>query len=153
MDRKKRTIQKTYIIIWSLILMIGGFATASLIFPVSEPAAQTNLVLPETPRSFSDLAKRASPSVVNISTVKVIKGGGRIPMPFGPNDPFREFFDRFFRDQIPRDYRQRSLGTGFIIDEEGYILTNNHVVEKADKISVSLSDDREFDAKGGGLDV
>jgi serine protease Do len=55
------------------------------------------------PGSFSGLAKEASPSVVNISTVKV-KGRERAPLPFGPNDPFREFFDRFFGDQLPKDF-------------------------------------------------
>jgi TorA maturation chaperone TorD len=60
-------------------------------------------------------------------------------MPFGPNDPFKDFFERFFRDQIPKDFRQQSLGTGLIIDKEGFILTNNHVVETADEIK------RDFD--------
>jgi serine protease Do len=90
--------------------------------------------------------------VVNISTVKVIKGRGRTPLPFGPNDPFRDFFERFFRDRIPRDFTQQSLGTGFIIDEDGFILTNNHVVEKTDEIKVTLADKREFTAKIIGRD-
>jgi serine protease Do len=74
-------------------------------------------------------------------------------MPFGPNDPFRDFFERFFRDQIPKDFRQQSLGTGLIIDKEGYILTNNHVVEMADEIKVKLADEKEFLAKIIGRDA
>jgi serine protease Do len=73
-------------------------------------------------------------------------------MPFGPNDPFRDFFERFFRDQIPKDFRQQSLGTGVIIDKEGFILTNNHVVEMADEIKVKLADEREYLAKIIGRD-
>jgi serine protease Do len=73
-------------------------------------------------------------------------------MPFGPNDPFRDFFERFFKDQMPKDFRQQSLGTGVIIDKEGYILTNNHVVEMADEIKVKLADEKEFLAKIIGRD-
>jgi serine protease Do len=73
-------------------------------------------------------------------------------MPFGPNDPFRDFFERFFRDQMPKDFRQQSLGTGVIIDKEGFILTNNHVVEMADEIKVKLADEKEFLAKIIGRD-
>jgi serine protease Do len=104
------------------------------------------------PESFAGLAKKASPSVVNISTVKILKGRGQVPMPFGPNDPFRDFFERFFKDQMPRDFKQQSLGSGFVIDKEGHILTNNHVVEKSDEIRVRLSDQREFAAKIIGRD-
>ena len=104
------------------------------------------------PDSFAELAKKASPSVVNISTVKIMRGRGQVPLPFGPNDPFKDFFDRFFKDQMPKDYKQQSLGSGFIIDKEGYILTNNHVVEKSDEIKVRLSDEREFPAKIIGKD-
>jgi serine protease Do len=68
------------------------------------------------------------------------------------NDPFREFFDRYFGDQMPRDFRQRMGGTGFIIDKEGLILTNNHVIEKTDEIMVTLSDKKEYEAKIIGRD-
>jgi len=102
--------------------------------------------------SFAGLAKAASPSVVNISTLKVLKGSERqVPMPFGPNDPFRDFFDRF-RDMVPKDYKQQALGTGFVIDKDGFILTNNHVVEKGEEIKVKFSDGKEFVAKIVGRD-
>jgi serine protease Do len=137
---------------------LGGgvwfFVAAAIAFsPVA--MAQTSGVLPGAPGSFSKLVKRARPSVVNISTVKTIKGGGA-PFPFhGPfkqNDPLKDFFDRFFKDQLPKDFKQKSLGSGFIIDEKGYILTNNHVVEKTDEIKVKLADDREYKAKIVGKD-
>ncbi len=151
-DMKPRS-KKTTLIVWMACCLIVGMVLGGFIFPQSSPQAQTSSVLPTAPGSFATLAKKASPSVVNISTVKVVKGGrGHPAMPFGPNDPFKEFFERFFKDQMPRDFKQRSLGTGFIIDKEGYILTNNHVIEKADEIKVKLADDREFDAKIVGRD-
>ncbi len=118
--------------------------------------AQSTSLLPGAPGSFSGLAKKVRPSVVNISTVKTIKGRGGTPFhfrrPFGPDDPFKDFFDRFFRDRLPKNFRQKSLGSGFIIDEKGHILTNNHVVEKTDEIKVRLADDREFKAELVGRD-
>jgi len=147
MMRKKAFSKKFVIAAWTVACLMAGFGVATFFDPVTSPSAQTAPGAREVPSSFSNLAKQASPSVVNISTVKMIKGRGQFPMPFGPNDPFRDFFERYFRDQMPRDHRQQSLGTGFIIDKEGYILTNNHVVEKADEINVKLSDDKEFSAK------
>ncbi|HUT72318.1 MAG TPA: DegQ family serine endoprotease [Desulfatiglandales bacterium] len=152
MHEKRTVMRKTIIVAWSLFFLIAGFSLATLFDPISGPEAQTSPVVPVAPGSFSQLAKNASPSVVNISTVKVVKGGGQIPSPFGPNDPFREFFERFFGDRAPRDFKQRSLGTGFIIDKEGFILTNNHVVEGTDEITVTLADKREFAAKIIGRD-
>jgi serine protease Do len=108
---------------------------------------------------FADLAEHLRPSVVNISTTQVVKGQRRatprlpFPSPFGERDPFEEFFDRFFGGEGPqREFRRRSLGSGFIINREGYIVTNNHVVENASDIKVSLSDKEEFDAKVVGRD-
>ena len=144
--------RKTGFIGWTLICLIAGFAAAPLVNSDSAAMAQTSAAMPGVPASFSALAKQASQSVVNISTVKVVAGRGQMPSPFGPNDPFRDFFERFFRDQMPRDHKQQSLGTGFIIDKEGYIITNNHVVEKADEIKVKFADEREFTAKIVGRD-
>ena len=149
---KRNTWRKTTIIAWTLFCLIAVYGVSSLLYPISAPEAQTISTVAAIPGSFSGLAKGASPSVVNISTVKVVKGRERAPLPFGPNDPFREFFDRFFGDQLPKDFRQRSLGSGFIIDKEGLILTNNHVVEKTDEIKVTLSDKREFRAEIIGRD-
>jgi serine protease Do len=114
--------------------------------------AETKLTVTTPPGSFSELVKQASPSVVNISVEKVVRGRGGPPTPFGPDDPFRDFFDRFFGDRMPKDFKQRGLGTGFIIDKEGFILTNNHVVENADEIKVRLADEKEFSAKIIGHD-
>jgi len=132
--------------------LIMGFAFVTSVDLVLTPKTHATTALSSAPGSFSQLAKNASPSVVNISTVKVIKGRKEIPSPFGSEDPFRDFFERFFRDQMPKDFRQRSLGTGFIIDKDGFILTNNHVVEETEEIKVKLADGREFTAKIVGRD-
>jgi serine protease Do len=105
----------------------------------------------ERPTSFPQLIKEASPSVVNIYTVRRVKGGQMLS-PFGPNSPFNDFFERFFGDQMPREYKQQSLGTGFIIDRDGHILTNNHVVEKSEEIKVRFSDGGEYAGKIIGRD-
>ena len=152
MSRKKRAFRKTTLIGWTVICLIAGFGMAMLLDPVASAATQSPPSQSGIPVSFAELAQKAKNSVVNISTVKVIKGRGQVPIPFGPNDPFRDFFERYFRDQIPKDFRQQSLGTGVIIDKEGFILTNNHVVEMADEIKVKLSDDKEYLAKIIGRD-
>ena len=105
---------------------------------------------------FVALAKRMQPLVVNISTTQVSegRGGQEFGSPFGDDDPFNDFWRRFFGGPAPRGpQRQRSLGSGFIIDSDGSILTNNHVVENAQKIVVKLLDDeQEYEAKLVGRD-
>ncbi|MBE0617288.1 MAG: DegQ family serine endoprotease [Proteobacteria bacterium] len=111
------------------------------------------------PESFAPLAERLTPSVVNISTTSTMKH----PAFRGPQgtprgqEQFREFFGdeffrRFFGEDAPREFKSQSLGSGFILDRDGYVLTNNHVVEKADEIVVKLSDEHEFEAKVVGTD-
>jgi serine protease Do len=98
------------------------------------------------------------PVVVNISTTQVSEMRGQSQQefgsPFGDDDPFNDFWRRFFGGPMPRGpQRQRSLGSGFIIDADGSILTNNHVVENAQKIVVKLSNDQEYEAKVIGRDA
>jgi serine protease Do len=150
MEKKAR---KWMFILLTLTALSAGAGLVTWFAPERAPVAQA-MAASSVPGSFAELAKKASPSVVNISTVKVVKGQGvgPMPMPFGQGDPFRDFFERFFRDQLPKDYRQQSLGTGFVIDKEGHILTNNHVVEMADAIKVKCSDGKEYEAKTIGRD-
>jgi len=108
-----------------------------------------------TEQNFVQIAKAVKPAVVNIFTTRTGKGGD-VPhaMPF--DDPlFRRFFgDEFFkRFEAPRERKERSLGSGVIVDAQGLIITNNHVVSKADEIKVYLSDKREFKAKLIGTDT
>jgi len=102
---------------------------------------------------FVQLSKTLSPVVVNIATTQVTEGSQGFGSPFGEEDPFNEFWRRFFGGPSPRGpQRQKSLGSGFIIDRDGSILTNNHVVENAQKIVVKLADEREYEAKVVGRD-
>ena len=104
---------------------------------------------------FVGLAKKMKPVVVNISTTQVseTRGQQEFGSPFGEDDPFNDFWKRFFGGPLPRGpQRQRSLGSGFIIDADGSILTNNHVVENAQKIMVKLADDQDYEAKIIGRD-
>ena len=107
------------------------------------------------PPDFVSLAEQLKPSVVNIGTAKTVKPRAplyRSPGIPGGGDPFEEFFERFFREAPEATRKQRSLGSGFIISEDGYILTNDHVVDGADEIKVTLSDGREYTGEIRGLD-
>ncbi len=102
---------------------------------------------------FTELVEKQGASVVNVSTTQIVRapqmfqGAPNLP----ENDPFYEFFRRF-APQMPREQESQSLGSGFIISSDGYILTNAHVVDRADKITVRLTDKREFKAKVIGAD-
>jgi serine protease Do len=127
-------------------------AIFSLAFLVSTASAQTR-GLPD----FTELAEKQGPAVVNISTTQTTRGGNQAsPFPFDENDPAFEFFKRFIPRQpgggSPREFENKSLGSGFIISADGYILTNAHVVDGADEVTVRLTDKREFKAKTIGTD-
>src|SRR5271157_57111 len=102
------------------------------------------------PQSFAELAKKVTPAVVNISTTTTVKvPGNPFKQFFGPHDgPFGDFFG----DMPDREMKQRSLGSGIIVDKEGYIITNNHVVSGSGEIKVKLTDGREYTAKVIGRD-
>jgi len=105
--------------------------------------------LQQTSKAFSSVAKKAAPAVVFIKVEKRVETGSMIGpgSPFGNNDPFD-----FFRDQQPRSPLQMGQGSGFIISDDGYIVTNNHVVGDADLITVKVGDGREFTARRIGGD-
>ena len=103
------------------------------------------------PESFADLAEKLSPSVVNISTTTVIQQRSREMPSFPPGSPFEDFFKQFDKPENKKR-RAQSLGSGFIIDKTGYIITNNHVIDNAEKIMVILYDDTSFEATVVGKD-
>jgi len=112
----------------------------------------------DVPESFADLSARLLPAVVNVSTTQTLRNPERMPeMPqFPPGSPFEDFFKEFFDrqgrpDQPPR--RATSLGSGFIIDPTGYVVTNNHVIADADEITVLLHDDTALKAEVVGRDA
>src|SRR5262249_19626405 len=147
-------------------LLLGAFLTREAQRPevalartpeASEPQAATKAPsAPVTLDTFKDVARRQTAGVVNINTSKTVSRRAR--------DPFRDFFgddmvDRFFGPSdrnapgAPQRETQRSLGSGFVVDKEGHILTNRHVVEEADQISVTLSNGKRYDAKLVGRDA
>ena len=133
-------------IIPALFVLVSGLTFISV-------PAQTR----GAPDSFADLAERLLPSVVNISTTQVQKkdekGGPQVPR-FPEGSPFQDFFKEFFDRQqreAPQS-RATSLGSGFIISESGYVVTNNHVIAEADEITVTLHDDSKLKAKLIGRD-
>ena len=102
----------------------------------------------ETGRAFSEIVTAVSPSVVNISTTKVVR---RDAGPFF-EDPFFDFLSPFHDFGTPKKWKERSLGSGVIVSPDGYIITNNHVVEKSDEIKVTLLDRRSFKGRIVGAD-
>lgn len=140
-----RPVNRQIKIITTCLMLFGFWALPAL------SGAQTRMV----PANFSQLAEQAKPGVVNIQTVKTIKGGGRVfrhffGSPFGNQPGLEDFFSPF--EGLPRNRTESSLGSGFIIDKAGYIVTNNHVIKDADQIKVILHDDQEYDAKIIGAD-
>lgn len=111
------------------------------------------------PESFADLVETLQPAVVNVSTSQLMEGGGGgegLEFEFPEGSPFRDFFDQFNRKRGEKEdqpRRAQSLGSGFIISADGLVVTNNHVIEGADKITVTLTDDVTYDAELVGRDT
>ena len=123
------------------------------------PAAVQGFVA-SAPSSFADLAAKVSPAVVNISSTHEVENQGSngmegMPFNFPPGSPFEEFFKQFQQQMPQQQHRARkvsSLGSGFIIDASGYVVTNNHVIDGAKDIEVTLTDGSEYPAKLIGTD-
>ena len=136
------------------LLVVGAGAVLRAFAEDAKPEPSQPLPATTLP-NFVNLAKRNFAAVVNISTTSTSDGATRRGAePGGPEDPFWEPFERFFGPgQMPRrPFKQKSLGSGFVIDRRGSILTNNHVIEDADEIVVKLSDGTEHKAKVLGRD-
>jgi serine protease Do len=141
--------------VWRVAVVLGfGLLTA---MPLPHPAVARG-----PGDDFSELASRVLPSVVNISTTQTIERKKGSSDDLDQDEPLEEWFRDYFENRRreeeggsarPQKRRQTSLGSGFIIDKAGYIVTNNHVIENADKISVILQDDTVLDAKLIGRDT
>jgi serine protease Do len=108
------------------------------------------------PESFADLAQKLLPLVVNISTTQTVEGRGGLEMPqLPPGSPFEDFFREFFDRNRPeqRQRKAQSLGSGFIVDPQGYVVTNNHVIQDAEEITVVLHDNSRLKAQVVGRDA
>ncbi|MCH8091758.1 MAG: DegQ family serine endoprotease [Proteobacteria bacterium] len=134
-----------------LVWCAAGLLAFIIMVPLFEARAQA------APESFADLAERLLPAVVNISSTQVSRErsqrGPEIPQ-FPPGSPFEDWFRDFLERNRPESTPRRvnSLGSGFIIDPSGYIVTNNHVIEEADEITVILQDDTNLKATIVGRD-
>ncbi|HTZ46708.1 MAG TPA: DegQ family serine endoprotease [Verrucomicrobiae bacterium] len=153
---KSKWLSKPAILVAGLVLGASTFAIAhSTQKAVTNPPATLKVAdSNEGPSktSYAPVLKNVLPSVVNVSTSKVVKAshemGGQQMEPF-----FRQFFGNGENPfEAPRDRKEKSLGSGVIISPEGYVLTNNHVVDGATEVKVTLSDKREFTAKVVGTD-
>jgi serine protease Do len=135
------------------IILLPLFSVPAL---SQDSTPQTSVQHPASYRgNFAALAKTVGPVVVNISTSQVIKPPAQgSPRPFGGAEPPDDPWERFFGQPFPRGpFRQQGLGSGFIIESDGTILTNNHVVANAEKIIVKLQDEREFEGRIVGTDA
>jgi len=146
----------------AFILVIGvfvGLVLSSHVGVITQLPAKNQVssksidILTQLSEAQSEVAAVATPSVVNIATTRVIKSRDEVPLDLF-DDPF---FRRFFGDQlphpnVPKEHKEQSLGSGVIVSEDGYIVTNNHVIEKAQEIKVLLSNKKDYKAKLIGAD-
>jgi serine protease Do len=147
-------MNKKILLFFILIALIIGYTMGKSGFFNRESVRFTPSYTPRTPENiekevsaFSDVVKAVSPVVVNISTTKTVK---RDIAPFSHFfDPFEDLFEPF---RIPKKYKEQSLGSGVLVSSDGYIITNNHVVEKADEIRVTLYDKQDYKGKIVGKD-
>lgn len=149
---------KNKIVIGISVLLIGFLLGGLSFYLLGKIAGQQTGYVPLSPhvprqiaessKAFSEIASSLSPSVVNISTTKVVK---RELAPL-LDDPFSELFSPFRDFKMPKKWKEQSLGSGVIVSSDGYIITNNHVIEQADEIRVTLFDKRSFKAKVIGVD-
>lgn len=168
LERIVETMKRRKLLFFSLILatlaigvVIGTVINRSVNADRPGAANVAAIAIPSPSQlssEFSKIAKMVEPAVVNINTETIIKSQNRERRrsPFGgpQEDPF-DFFERFFGGPLDgprRDMKTRALGSGFIVDKAGYIITNFHVVEKADTINVSLASGEEYKAKVIGKD-
>jgi serine protease Do len=149
-------------IVIAIVILLSGFLFGGLTFYVlGTITGQQKGYLPhaftpnvprqimETSKAFSEIVSTVSPSVVNISTVKVYRRDKVEPF---FEDPFFDFFRPFHDFKMPKKWKEQSLGSGVIVSSDGYIITNNHVIERADEIRVILLDKRTFKGRTVGAD-
>lgn len=152
---------RRWAVVAGIIVTLAIGTVAGLIVSANEGSARTTPLFVESngepllnqvsfASGFSSVAKSALPAVVNISSSKVVRNPESDFAPFFDDSFFRRFFGERFN--IPRERRERSLGSGVIVNPDGYVITNNQVVEGASEIKISLSDKRELKAKIVGKD-
>jgi len=157
MNRKRFYLTAAFILIIGVFVGLALSSRLDIMTPLTaknQVSSRSIETLSQLSDALSEVAGVATPSVVNISTTRVIKQTDQAPFDFF-DDPF---FRRFFGDQypqhpnIPKEHKEQSLGSGVIVSEDGYIVTNNHVIEKSQEIKVLLSNKRDYKAKLIGAD-
>ena len=155
-NKKRFTLSLLFILVLGVFI---GLVLSSRLEITSQLPAKSQVssksvdILTQLSEAQSEVAALATPSVVNISTTRMIKTRDEMPL-----DLFEDpFFRRFFGDQVPhpnlpKEHKEQSLGSGVIVSEDGYIVTNNHVIEKAQEIKVLLSNKKDYKAKLIGAD-
>ncbi len=165
-NNKKRTARRvglaaTAAAVVALPVLFGGYAThgVTVFSPARADSASTTAapMVQMVPASFADLAAKVTPAVVNISSTHVETADAQQQdMPDMKGTPFEQFFQQFMQQQQgkhPTKRKATALGSGFIIDSSGYIVTNNHVIESATEIQVTTTDGTEYPAKLIGTDT
>ncbi len=133
--------------------LVFGYGISPALKPIQPEAISAAVVsgTPRVPASFSELAEKVRPGVVNIQVVKRVKNMG-MGFPNFPGSPFGDFFGGFPEGNPPGIQKQQGVGSGFVMSRDGYILTNNHVIEGADHIKVKFANGKEYDGKVVGRD-
>jgi serine protease Do len=154
--------KKRFYISAAVILVLGvfvGLVLSSRLGIMSTLPAKSQIssksvdILTQLSEAQSEVAAVATPSVVNISTTRVIKSREEAPFDLFDDPFFRRFFgDQFPHPNIPKEHKEQSLGSGVIVSDDGYIVTNNHVIEKAQEIKVLLLNKKDYTAKLIGAD-
>ncbi|MGZ3569097.1 MAG: DegQ family serine endoprotease [Thermodesulfobacteriota bacterium] len=158
MERKRnlKTILIALLLAGSILGI--GYGMSTVIKPHDSSATPVSAIseTPMVPANFSELAEKVRPGVVNIQVVKKVKnidfGFRNFRSPYGDKNPFGDFFGPFSEGNPPRDFEQRGVGSGFVMNQQGYILTNNHVVEDADQIKVKFANGKEYNGQIVGRD-
>lgn len=148
--------KKTFLFFIVMALILGYIiGERSDLFSKKTPLAPYtyNLQVPDNPSgdssAFSNVVKVISPLVVNISTTKTITKKDTAPLSHFFDSPFQDFFEPF---NMPKKWKEESLGSGVLVSQDGYIITNNHVVEKSDEIKVTLYGQQTYTGKIIGTD-
>lgn len=141
--------------LFAVILLTANYAYPATFWTTLTPS-ETREPVYLTNETVAKLVEKLKPAVVNISVTQVVKSGGlaqEFVSPFGDDDQFGDFWKKFFGNREPREFKKKGLGSGLIINKEGYIITNNHVVQKAREITVILSNKKQYPAKVVGVDA
>ncbi len=155
-NKKRFTLSLLFILVLGVfigLVLSSHLEITSQLPAKSQVSSKSVDILTQLSEAQSEVAALATPSVVNISTTRMIKTRDEMPL-----DLFEDpFFRRFFGDQVPhpnlpKEHKEQSLGSGVIVSEDGYIVTNNHVIEKAQEIKVLLSNKKDYKAKLIGAD-